>query len=253
MTQNNHSLKGIIFDKDGTLFDYAQVWGEVLAQSITEAFTVLGKPDHEEAKKAMLRMLGIDHEGKTIPKGLVFTHRKDRILCRFMLFCARYRINALKAFKTYEENVRNSELLIKEKLMSMDFSVQQELFSLLKECNYSIGIITSDTISSTHLFLRQMGLDDMVDFISARDSDYKRKPNPEAFDFFCSKFNLQSNEVAVVGDTGTDMKFAKNSKAGYRIALLSGSNNKKLLQKTSDVLYGDISSLLRDKKLFPSK
>jgi phosphoglycolate phosphatase len=253
MTQNSHSLKGIIFDKDGTLFDYAQVWGEVLALSITEAFNVLGKPDDIEAKRAMLRMLGIDSEGKTIPKGLVFTHRKGKIFFRFLLFCAHYRINALKAFRTYEENVHNSELLIKEKLQSMDFSVQQELFSLLKEYNYAIGIITSDTISSTHLFLKQMGLDDKVDFISARDSDYKRKPNPEAFDFFCSKFNLKNNEVAVVGDTGTDMKFAKNCNAGYRIAVLSGSNNRKLLLKNSDMLYEDISGLLSDKKLFQAK
>ena len=252
MTQNSHPLKGIIFDKDGTLFDYAQVWAEVLAESISNAFIVLGKPHDESAKKAMLRMLGIDSEGNTIARGLVFTHKKGKILFRFVLFCLRYRINAVKAFKTYEENVRNSETLIKEKLKSMDFSIQQELFGKLKEYGYHIGVITSDTKSSTHLFLKQMGLDDKVDFISARDSGYKRKPDPEAFNEFCSLFNLESESVAVVGDTGTDMQFAKNCKAGYCIAVLSGSNNKKLLQKKCDALYGDISSLRYDKRLFLS-
>jgi phosphoglycolate phosphatase len=250
MTQNSHPLKGIIFDKDGTLFDYAQVWAEVLTESISKAFIVLGKPDNKSAKKAMLRMLGIDSDGNTIAKGLVFTHRKGKILFRFILFCLYYRINALKAFKAYEENVRNSESLIKERLMTMDFSVQQNLFAQLKEHGYRIGVITSDTKSSTHLFLEQMGLDDKVDFISARDSGYKRKPDPEAFNAFCSLFKLESEAVAVVGDTGTDMQFGRNSKAGYCIAVLSGSNNKKLLLKKCDVLYEDISSLHNDKKLF---
>ncbi|WP_320127967.1 HAD-IA family hydrolase [uncultured Sphaerochaeta sp.] len=252
MTQNDLPLKGIIFDKDGTLFDYAQVWGEVLVESISEAFITLGKPEKESAKIAMLRMLGIDHEGKVIPKGLVFTHKKVTIILRFILFCLRYRINALKAFKAYQDNVRNSEPLIKEKLNTMDFSIQQELFRLLKQKEYHIGIITSDTTSSTHLFLSMMGLKDQIDFISARDSGYKRKPNADSFQVFCSLFGLDNRQVAVVGDTGTDMKFAKNCKAGYRIALLSGSNNKKLLEKKSDVLYDDISGLLTDKRLFLS-
>ena len=34
MAQMNEKLKGIIFDKDGTLFDYAQVWEDVLKEGI---------------------------------------------------------------------------------------------------------------------------------------------------------------------------------------------------------------------------
>ncbi len=54
------------------------------------------------------------------------------------------------------------------------------------------------------------------------------------------------------GDTITDMLFAKRAKAGYTIALLSGSNDKKSLRRLSDVVYPDISALLTDKRLFPA-
>lgn len=56
----------------------------------------------------------------------------------------------------------------------------------------------------------------------------------------------------MVGDTLTDMIFAKRAKAGYIIALLSGSNDSKRLLKISDALYPDISHLQEDSRLFSS-
>lgn len=252
MAQMKQKLKGIIFDKDGTLFDYAQVWEEVLKDGIDSAFVTMGKQNHLSAKEAMLRLMGIDEHGNCIPKGLVFTHRPFFIFRRFVIYCLRYRVNALKAIRGYHQSVRNSESLLSEKLALMDFSVQQALFRKLKDNGYSIGVITSDNASSTSLFLRLMGLESFVDFVSCRDSHYKRKPHPDAFLAFCNQQKLASEQVAMVGDTATDMVFAKKSKAGYRIALLSGSNDRKVLNKLSSVLYEDISSLLTDETLFPN-
>ena len=250
MSQNNHSLRGIIFDKDGTLFNYAQVWAEVLGEAINQAFEAMGKSEQTPAKIAMLKLMGIDTEGNCIPKGLVFTHKKHLIVKRFLLYCLRYKIKPFKAFKVYLENVKNSEILIEEKLKTLDFSVQQELFCCLKSKGYHIGVITSDTTSSTRIFLNLMGIGEMVDFLSARDSQYKKKPHPQAFEAFCSRFSLAPEQVALVGDTQTDMKLAHNAKAGYTIALLSGSNDAKNLNRLSDVVYDDISSLIHDTKLF---
>ena len=56
----------------------------------------------------------------------------------------------------------------------------------------------------------------------------------------------------MVGDTETDMKMAKKAKAGYTVAVLSGSNDGKLLRRLADVVYKDISFLSSDSSLFPS-
>lgn len=252
MAQKTEKLKGIIFDKDGTLFDYAQVWEEVLKEGIDNAFHSMGKSEHLRAKQAMLKMIGIDESGNCLPKGLVFTHRHASIMRKFLLYCATYRINAIKAFKSYHYSVKHSEILLTEKLSKMDFSLQQSIFQNLKQQGYKIGIITSDNASSTSLFLSLMGLQPFIDFVASRDSHYKRKPHPQAFHEFCNTFNLQTREVAMVGDTLTDMIFAKRAKAGYIIALLSGSNDSKRLLKISDALYPDISHLQEDSRLFSS-
>ncbi len=252
MAQMNEKLKGIIFDKDGTLFDYAQVWEDVLKEGIDSAFVSMGKADHQKAKKAMLHLMGIDEHGDSLPKGLMFTHRPFPIFRRFLTYCIRYRVNAIKAIRAYHQSVQNSETILSRKLSKMDFSIQQTLFSNLKKQGYSIGIITNDNASSTSLFLSLMGLSGYVDFISCRDSHYKKKPHPQAFQEFCKQEGLGTNQVAMVGDTITDMLFAKRAEAGYTIALLSGSNDKKSLRRLSDVVYPDISALLADKRLFPA-
>lgn len=251
MAQMNEKLKGIIFDKDGTLFDYAQVWEDVLKEGIDSAFISMGKASHQKAKNAMLHLMGIDEHGDCHPKGLVFTHRPVQIFRRFLVYCIRYRVNALKAMRAYHQSVQNSEVLLSKKLKKMDFSLQQTLFSNLKQCGYSIGIITNDNTSSTTLFLSLMGLSEYIDFVSSRDSNYKKKPHPQAFLEFCNQEGIVPSQVAMVGDTITDMLFAKRSEAGYTIALLSGSNDKKSLRPLSDVVYPDISALLTDKRLFP--
>lgn len=253
MTQKAQNLKGIVFDKDGTLFDYAHVWAEVLSETVATAFAEMGKgtAEHKRAQQAMLTLMGIDNEGNSLAKGLVFTHKRHLILKRYLLYCIRYRINAVKAFRLYQQNIKHSEDLVSKHLQNLDFTVQQNLFSKLKERGYYIGIITSDTETSSKNFLSIMGLEGMVDFLSTRDSSYHRKPHPQAFKAFCSRFNLDSHEVAIVGDTETDMKMAKKGKAGYTIAVLSGSNDEKLLKRMASVIYKDISYLEHDPRLFP--
>ncbi len=250
MAQSGDKLKAIIFDKDGTLFDYAQVWQTVLIESIDSAFTAMGKDDRLQAKGAMLRLMGIDEAGRCLPSGLVFTHRRVRIFRRFFLYCIRWRVNAIKAMRAYYRSVTHSESLLSAKLADMDFSMQQRLFSSLKQAGYRIGIITSDTGSSTALFLSLMGLAQHVDFVANRESHYKRKPHPQAFLEFCTRFDLSPNQVAMVGDTITDMLFAKRAEAGYRIGVLSGSNDVRRLERHSDVVYQDISALVDDTRLF---
>lgn len=249
MAQLNGKLKGIIFDKDGTLFDYAQVWEDVLKENIELSFEAMGKSSKVKAKQAMLHLMGIDNEGACHPKGLVFTHRKVQIFRRFLLYCFRYRINVIKAMRAYHHSVQHSEVLLSRKLKTMDFSLQQRLFAHLKEQGMKIGVITNDNASSTSLFLSLMGIEQYVDFVASRDSRFKHKPNPEAFLHFCNLYDLQPRQVAMVGDTITDMLFAKQAKAGYTIALLSGSNDVRSLSALADVVYPDISHLLNDPHL----
>ena len=78
-----------------------------------------------------------------------------------------------------------------------------------------------------------------------------QKPNPEAIKEFCREYGFSSNEVAVVGDTIVDMEFAHQGKAGYAIAVLTGSGDNEKLSEIADVVYPALENILDDPILFP--
>ncbi|MDY4609508.1 MAG: HAD family hydrolase [Sphaerochaetaceae bacterium] len=243
-------LKGVIFDKDGTLFNYRLVWRDVLSSTVSAVLTALGKEDTPQLHDSFLSLLGITPTGVN-PHGLVFTHNHCKTFLKMFGFCVRHRINLFIVPMLYKKALRNTQKQISRTLESMDFAPQIALFTRLKDHGYRIGIITSDTAESCEVFLSHMGLASLVDFIATRDHEVKRKPHPEAFHEFCRMTGLSPGQVAVVGDTDTDMLFARRGKAGYIVAVLSGSNDVPKLTRLSDVVYPDILSINDDTRFFP--
>ena len=88
-------------------------------------------------------------------------------------------------------------------------------------------------------------------FLRTKDSHVKAKPNPEALREFCQENGLESSEVAIIGDTLVDMEFAHQGKAGYRIAVLTGSGDLERLRKNADAVYPTLHDVLKDPVLFP--
>ena len=95
-----------------------------------------------------------------------------------------------------------------------------------------------------------MEITEYISFRRTKDSPTHKKPNPEAIREFCSEFNLESSEVAVVGDTIVDMEFAKEGKAGYAVAVLTGSGDIEGLGEKADAVYPELKDILSDPVLF---
>lgn len=242
--------KGIIFDKDGTLFDYYDVWAPVFRSSITSILSQLGRSDDRELASSMLRMLGIGDEGIN-PKGLVFKHNGSYMLMRLFLFSRKHRLHYKKLIKCFMEGYYDSQDLLKDSLESVSSSQLAPLFSDLKAAGYKIGIATSDNRESTDICMQHFQIEQYIDMIATYDDHYKKKPHPDSMRAFCRKFGFSPEEVIVVGDAPVDMKYARRGKAGYIIGVLSGSGDVKSLTRLADTVYEDILSLSRDTTVFP--
>lgn len=244
-------LKGIIFDKDGTLFDYKQVWEGTLHELINASLNALNRGDDQQLHEELLLLLGISPTG-TNPRGLLFSPSKIKIFFRFWWFSLKNHLNMYRLVKAYmafmKTNGRETAL---KTIDSLDFSVQQNLFAKLKAHGYVIGLVTNDTSAAGHLYLQHMGLDSFVDFLRGRDDPGRTKPSPASFKEFCKEFSLTSQEVVMVGDSRADFLYAKRAKAGYSIAVLWGSNDKKRLNRMADKVCPTIDCLLNDTTLFP--
>ncbi len=247
-------IKGIIFDKDGTLFNYAEVWGPLISRTLDTIMTTFNikAEERETAREKLSQLLGVGEGGKTYPNGILFHHdKRAKAFKRHFFYCLHYHINPFGLAKIFKSITRDPAEGIESELRAMDFSDVQNLFNKLKEQNIVIGVVTNDTTSSAKTCLKCMGIENYVTFLRTKESNYKRKPHPDAMNQFCSFYGLKSCEVAVVGDTVADMEFGENGKAGYIVAVLTGSNDKEALEKQSDVIYPSIAALIDDGKLFP--
>lgn len=247
-------IKGVIFDKDGTLFNYAAVWGPVAgraADMILRTFNIASSK-REEVKTELFRILGIDDEGHTYPDGILFNHeRRVAAFFKLLSYCLKHRINPYTFKKILFSFLKDPAEGIVHELERMDFSSVQSLFCKLESHGIKIAVVTNDTTVSAKTCLKYMGIDSRISFLRTKESNCRRKPDAEAIRQFCAHFGFSPDEVAVVGDTVADMKFAANGNAAYKIALLSGSGDEETLSSMSDQVYPDITYLENDKKLFP--
>ncbi len=246
------SYKAVIFDKDGTLFDYYTVWAPVFRENIEFLLESQGRTQDKRLKHAILELLGIGTDGIN-PDGLIFKHNGPYMLFNLFIFSKRNRLSYRLLVKGLKDGFYESKNLIKESLIKeTDEQSLIPLFSKLKEAGYIIGIVTSDNLESTQICLEHFNISNHIDMISTYDDHFKKKPHPQSFEAFCKRFSLSPEEVIMVGDAPVDMTYAKRGRAGYKIGVLTGSRDVKRLSKTADVIYDDIQDLINDRKIFTS-
>ena len=247
------SMKGIIIDKDGTLFNYAYVWGDVVSKAIRGGFSELGLKGDKLNRITMRfeELFGIDERGGSYKNGILFRPDLAVItIAKMVLASLGAGLNPFRVKNKVFDKIEKMGSMIEQEIDAKEFPGIKELFKKLKDNGYLIGIVTNDCVATTRLFLKKMGAEEYVDFIRGEDSGTRKKPNPEAFRQFINEFSLKPEDVAVVGDSKADMKFASNSNAGYSIAVLTGSGDRKLLERMADKVYPTILDIAEDSVLF---
>ena len=145
--------------------------------------------------------------------------------------------------KAQEQIVRLFEKIATDSQMQFQtFTDLPELFQQLRKRQIRIGIATTDTIASTRHCLRKLQIEDLIDYVGADDGVARPKPDPDMFETFCKAYGLEPEEVAVVGDTYNDMRFAKNCK-GKAVGVLSGVSRKEDFQDLADVVLPSVADI----------
>lgn len=249
-------IRGILFDKDGTLFNYGEVWGSVIDHMLRTSIPMkrLSDEKKEQCLHSFEVVIGVDKDGNNYPDGILFRHNNiPAAVFRLVNICLKYHLSIYKVTKVFLNLMKRSDYGVDEKIKKMNFSNVKSVFRACKDRGMIIGIVTNDIYKSTNLFIERMGVEDLISYVRCGDSDCKKKPNPEAIKQFCDEYEISEDEVAVVGDTIIDMEFAKNGKVGYSVALLSGSGDVEALKKISNVMYPELIDMLEDPVLFPKK
>jgi phosphoglycolate phosphatase len=220
-------IDALVFDKDGTLFDFRRSWAGWAERVVTS----LARP---EAPVAVLaRAIGFDlaaHDFR--PDSPVIAATPDDIaaalathlpdLPDYMIVA---RLNALAETAPMAEAVPLRPVL-----------------SALRGRGLRLGLATNDAEGPARAHLATHGVADLFDYVAGCDSGHGAKPGPGMLDAFARTFALAPGRVAMVGDSRHDLIAGRA--AGMRtVGVLTGMAGAADLADLADVVLPDIGGL----------
>ena len=219
-------IRGIIFDKDGTLFDIQRSWSEWANVFVTKFSK---KHDLEITKLA--DAIHFDLASSKFLKESIFVHGSvDEVVDAIFQLFPQIPKNAI-----HHGLFENSSDAKQVPLTDL-----HKLFSSLNTITF--GLVTNDSEHNAVNHLKQHNLTQYFDMIIGYDSGYGSKPEPGQLEAFLRKTNLLSQEVLMIGDSTYDL-VAANKISMPCLGVLSGTANKKDLSPYTPFIIDSIDEL----------
>ena len=179
----------IFFDLDGTLVDSAYD----IAAALNHCMQSLNRPTY--SLEQVRDWVG---NGATVlvQRGLSGQHKVDDDLDPQLLK------QALSLFMQYY----HQHLCVQTQLYP---NVESTLKTL--QSQYQLGIITNKPEAMVEPILQSLNIDSYFSAILGGDSLAKKKPNPLPLTTLCQRWQLQPEQVVMVGDSSNDILAAQNA------------------------------------------
>src|SRR5262245_24752303 len=206
-------IRGLLFDKDGTLIDVIGTWLPVYREMLAEAF-----PDHNERWQRILLESGYDPDSNNFKtNSLLAAGTTDQLVDLWWPGLTPGERQAMI------ERVDRDFLSKSEKYLQPLMPLEP-LLNQLKARRLKLGIATNDNEASARSHVQLLKLDKLIDFVAGYDTVEKAKPAGDMVHAFCAACGLEPPDVAVVGDNPHDLEMARSAGAGLAIGVLSGNS-----------------------------
>ena len=236
-------IKGILFDKDGVLVDFASTWVEMAVQMAHDWAAMRGLDAGQ-----LLSVAGYDPETHSFSPGSVWAAgNTDDLVAVWNKGGDAQTADRLAAFVNERcEKVSAVPLAPAGELQAM--------FRQLRKAGFRLGLATNDVEAGARRTMESFGLASMMEAIIGYDSVARPKPAPDPVIAFCRHCGISANEVLMIGDNIHDMEMASAAGCGLRIGALSGNSQRAALEPHADFLLDtilDLPQLLRQYNLMP--
>ena len=200
-------LDGILFDKDGTLFDFGATWN-VWAAGVIAGFA---EGDQTVAQR-IAASLEYDLEAQAfLPTSQVIagTNREAAEL-------------VAAALPGHDVDIIEQTLKRSASTAPLAPAVPLDPFlEGLSGRGLKLGVMTNDTEYGARAHLESAGVIARFDFVAGADSGYGAKPHPGPLLAFADRLGLEPARVAMVGDSTHDL-VAGRAAGMQTIAVLTG-------------------------------
>jgi phosphoglycolate phosphatase len=220
-------IDGVVFDKDGTLFDFRQSWGVWAVRLLEQLAT-----DQAHAA-ALAAAIGYYPEQQDFhPDSPVIAATAEDIAEVLLPHLAGYSQSSL---------ISRINALAQDAVMAPAVPLRPVLQGLRNK-GLKIGLATNDTEAPARAHLSAHGVLDLFDFVAGYDSGHGPKPGPGMCLAFARQTGIDPARAVMVGDSCHDLIAGRA--AGMRcVAVLTGIAKADELQPHADVILPNIGAL----------
>ncbi len=233
-------IKGIIFDKDGTISNSEECLLELAKTRI-----VFSENKFKELKisnlkiwllkKLLISVYGLSKSSLEAKASVAIASREQNIISTATIFTL-FGFNWFKSLSLSQEIFDEVDIFLS---IQKDHTQRQknlisgalDLLISLKNKNVFIALMTNDTQAGIEEFICSNNLEGIFDY-SWSVENKPAKPNPEAVIELCKKINLNPSECALISDADTDLRMAKKADIQTVIGFTGGWKNPPNLTET---------------------
>lgn len=239
------NIETVLFDKDGTFIDLHFFWGKMTNLRAMEIIKEFGLDDKYFEKICLI--LGYDIKSKKmLSDGITALYSRVKIVEILKDKLEELGVNtSIQKLENIFDKV--SEVFYKD-IEKYTKSIPEaiEFIKKLRAKGVKLGIVTSDSVKSTNLTLKQYNWENLFNVVIGRESSEYTKESGEPTKLALKLLNANPKTTLMIGDAPMDFVSAKNAGINNIILVATGQIDEETLLQTGKFVVGNLSEVFID-------
>ena len=227
----------VVFDKDGTLIDFAAMWAGWAVDIGRRLDSATGRPVSGDVFAA----IGFDPTvNRVLPGGPLAVSTMAGIAETVAAVVRRWCPSVAAARRAVETAWFEPDPVT----LARPLADLPDLFGRLVASGRQTAVATTDNRAPTEATLRALGIREHVSALACGDDGIGLKPDPSMVLAVCAALRTEPSRTAIVGDTPADLAMGRAAGLGRVIGVLSGVGPRADLEPLADDLLESVGELV---------